>query len=66
MIIFDNFVTVASDQPQAMRLTRRPISRKIRSKSEVVFGAMMPVLSHISMLVKMRRERFSRYAAPFG
>jgi len=60
MIIFDNFVTVASDQPQAMRFTRRPISRKIRSNSEVVFGAITPVFSHSSMLVKMRSERFSR------
>jgi hypothetical protein len=64
MIIFDNFETTVSDHPQAIRLIRRPISRKIRSKSEVVLGAMMPVFNHISTFVKIRFDRFSRYAAP--
>ena len=36
MIIFDNFDTAVSDHPQAMRFMRRPISRKIRSKSDIV------------------------------
>ena len=52
MIIFDNFDTAVSDKTQAMRLILRPISRNIRSNSEVVLGAITPVLSHIPTYIQ--------------
>ena len=60
IIILDKFVTVLSDQPQAIFLRRRPISLNTLSNNDVVFGDIIPVLSHSSMLVNNRSERFSR------
>jgi len=64
MIILDSLVNALTDHPQAIRLRRRPISRKTLSNKEVIFGAMTPVLSQISMLLNNRPARFSRYDAP--
>lgn len=54
------FVTTLSDQPQAMRLRRRPISLKIRSRMEVVLGAITPVFNQSSTWVNSGWERLCR------
>ena len=64
MIILEILVTASSHHPQAILFKRRPTSLNTLSNSDIVFGAIIPVLSHSSILVNNRPERFSRYEAP--